>query len=71
MMVTLAGAMSTAGIGRTLARLIRDGKCHAITCTGANLEEDIFLLLAGKEYETCPTGAASRPTTNRLCTTAA
>jgi len=54
MMVTLSGAMSTAGIGRTLARLIREDKCHAITCTGANLEEDIFLLLAGKEYEWCP-----------------
>ncbi|NBC11541.1 MAG: deoxyhypusine synthase [Planctomycetes bacterium] len=54
MMVTLSGAMSTAGIGRTLARLIREDKCHAITCTGANLEEDIFLLMAGKEYEWCP-----------------
>ena len=54
MMVTLSGAMSTAGIGRILARLIREDKVHAITCTGANLEEDIFLLLAGKEYEWCP-----------------
>ena len=54
MMVTLSGAMSTAGIGRTLARMIRRGKVHAITCTGANLEEDIFLLLAGNEYETVP-----------------
>ena len=53
MMITLAGAMSTAGIGRVLARLIREDKCHAITCTGANLEEDIFLLLAGNEYEWC------------------
>ncbi len=54
MMVTLSGAMSTAGIGRVLARMIREDKVHAITCTGANLEEDIFLLLAGKEYEWCP-----------------
>ncbi|MEM7626953.1 MAG: deoxyhypusine synthase family protein [Planctomycetota bacterium] len=54
MMVTLAGAMSTAGIGRVLARMIREDKVHAITCTGANLEEDIFLLLAGNEYEWCP-----------------
>lgn len=53
MMVTLAGAMSTAGIGRVLARMIREDKVHAITCTGANLEEDIFLLLAGDEYEWC------------------
>lgn len=54
MMVTLAGAMSTAGIGRVLARMIREDKVHAITCTGANLEEDIFLLLAGNEYEWVP-----------------
>ncbi|MEM9882640.1 MAG: deoxyhypusine synthase family protein [Planctomycetota bacterium] len=54
MMVTLAGAMSTAGIGRSLAELIRRDKVHAITCTGANLEEDVFLLLAGDEYEPCP-----------------
>ena len=54
MMVTLSGAMSTAGIGRVLARMIREGKVHAITCTGANLEEDVFLLLAGKEYTWCP-----------------
>lgn len=54
MMVTLSGAMSTAGIGRSLARMIREDKVHAISCTGANLEEDIFLLLAGNEYEWCP-----------------
>lgn len=60
MMVTLSGAMSTAGIGRVLARMIREDKCHAITCTGANLEEDIFLLLAGKEYELVPHWRALR-----------
>jgi deoxyhypusine synthase len=51
MMITLAGAMSTARIGRILGRLIREDKVHAITCTGANLEEDVFNLLAAKEYE--------------------
>jgi len=50
MMVTLAGAMSTARIGRILARMIREDKVHAITCTGANLEEDIFNLLAAEDY---------------------
>ena len=35
MMVTLAGAMSTAELGLSLAELIRRGKVHAITCTGA------------------------------------
>ncbi|MFA9477498.1 deoxyhypusine synthase family protein [Phycisphaerales bacterium AB-hyl4] len=51
MMVTLAGAMSTAKLGQILARLIRADKVHAITCTGANLEEDLFNLLAYNEYE--------------------
>ncbi|MBX7191410.1 MAG: deoxyhypusine synthase family protein [Sandaracinaceae bacterium] len=50
MMVTLAGAMSTARIGRILGRLIRKGYVHAITCTGANLEEDVFNLLAANDY---------------------
>jgi len=54
MMVTLAGAMSTARIGQILSRMIREGKVHAITCTGANLEEDVFNLLAAGEYELCP-----------------
>ena len=54
MMVTLAGAMSTARIGRILSRMILADKVHAITCTGANLEEDVFTLLAGNEYEHCP-----------------
>ncbi len=51
MLVTLAGAMSTARIGRILGRLIREDKVHAICCTGANLEEDVFNLLAAGEYE--------------------
>ena len=51
MMVTLAGAMSTGRLGRILAPLIRADKVHAITCTGANLEEDIMLLCAANEYE--------------------
>jgi len=46
MLVSLAGAMSTAKLGTLLARLIRAGKVHAISCTGANLEEDLFNLLA-------------------------
>jgi len=51
MLLTLAGAMSTARIGRLLAPMIRAGKVHAISCTGANLEEDLFNLFAGPEYE--------------------
>ena len=51
MLITLAGAMSTAQLGVILSRIIREGKVHAICCTGANLEEDVFNLLANKEYE--------------------
>ncbi|MEM1166297.1 MAG: deoxyhypusine synthase family protein [Planctomycetota bacterium] len=54
MMVTLAGAMSTAELGRSLAEMIRQRKVHAITCTGANLEEDLFNLVAHDEYERVP-----------------
>ncbi|MBC8437980.1 MAG: deoxyhypusine synthase family protein, partial [Euryarchaeota archaeon] len=51
LMVTLAGALSTAQIGRTLAPAIRAGFVSAISCTGANLEEDLFRLIAGEKYE--------------------
>jgi deoxyhypusine synthase len=51
MMVTLAGAMSTAELGLSLAEMIRQDKVHAITCTGANLEEDIFNLVAHSHYK--------------------
>ena len=54
MMVTLAGAMSTAELGRSLAPMIRAGKIHAITCTGANLEEDVFNLVARDHYVRVP-----------------
>ncbi len=54
MLVTLAGAMSTAELGISLAEMIRQGKVHAICCTGANLEEDIFNLVAHEHYERIP-----------------
>ncbi|HVS01779.1 MAG TPA: deoxyhypusine synthase family protein, partial [Thermoanaerobaculia bacterium] len=54
MMVTLAGAMSTAELGLSLAEMIRRGKVHAVTCTGANLEEDVFNLVAHDFYERIP-----------------
>ncbi|MBN2364920.1 MAG: deoxyhypusine synthase family protein [Calditrichaeota bacterium] len=50
MMMTLAGAMSTAELGLSLAEMIRQDKIHAITCTGANMEEDIFNLVAHDHY---------------------
>ncbi len=54
LMITLAGAMSTAEIGRSLAPAIRAGKIHAICCTGANLEEDLFHLIAASHYADIP-----------------
>ena len=54
MFITLAGAMSTAELGISLAELIRQDKIHGISCTGANLEEDIFNLVAHEYYERIP-----------------
>lgn len=54
MMVTLAGAMSTAELGISLAEMIRQDKVHAISCTGANLEEDVFNLVAHEHYVRVP-----------------
>ncbi len=54
MLVSLAGAMSTAELGIILARMIREDLVHAISCTGANLEEDVFNLLGHDDYVTLP-----------------
>lgn len=54
MMITLAGAMSSAEMGKILAEMIRQDKVHAISCTGANLEEDVFNLVAHEHYVRIP-----------------
>jgi len=54
MFMTIAGAMSTAELGISLAEMIRRDKVHGISCTGANLEEDIFNLVAHDHYERVP-----------------
>src|SRR5690606_19947302 len=54
MMITLAGAMSTAELGLSLAEMIRQDKVQIISCTGANLEEDVFNLIAHDFYERLP-----------------
>ena len=51
MLLAMAGAASTGELGIILARMIREGKVHAISCTGANLEEDVFNLVANRDYE--------------------
>jgi len=54
MMVTLAGAMSTAELGKSFAEMIRAGKVDIISCTGANLEEDVMNLVAHSHYKRVP-----------------
>lgn len=54
MLLTLGGAMSTAELGISIAELIRSGAVHAVCCTGANLEEDVFNLIAHDWYERVP-----------------
>ena len=54
MFMTVAGAMSTAELGLSLAEMIRQDKVHGICCTGANLEEDVFNLVAHDFYERVP-----------------
>ena len=54
MFLAMAGAMSTAELGITLAEMIRQDKIHAISTTGANLEEDVFNLVAHNFYERVP-----------------
>jgi len=53
-LLTVAGAMSTAELGIQIAELIRREKIHGICCTGANLEEDVFNLVAHSHYERIP-----------------
>jgi deoxyhypusine synthase len=54
MFMTLAGAMSTGELGLSLAEMIRRDKVHGICCTGANLEEDVFNLVAHDHYVRIP-----------------
>jgi deoxyhypusine synthase len=62
MLVTLAGAMSTAELGLSLAEMIRQDKVHGICCTGANLEEDVFNLVAHHHYKRIPNWRELSPT---------
>lgn len=54
MLLAMAGAMSTAEIGTILARMIRADKIHAVSCTAANLEEDIYNLIGHDDYRQIP-----------------
>lgn len=54
MLVSLAGAMSTAELGKIFSKMIRSEKVHIVSCTGANLEEDIMNLVAHSHYKRVP-----------------
>ncbi len=54
MLISLAGAMSTAELGISLAEMIRQDKVAIISCTGANLEEDVMNLVAHSHYKRVP-----------------
>lgn len=54
MLVSLAGAMSTGELGKSFAEMIRQDKVHIISCTGANLEEDLMNLVAHSHYKRVP-----------------
>ncbi|MCB1231179.1 MAG: deoxyhypusine synthase family protein [Verrucomicrobiae bacterium] len=54
MLLTMAGAMSTAELGISVAEMIRQEKVHGICCTGANLEEDVYNLVAHDFYRRIP-----------------
>jgi deoxyhypusine synthase len=54
MLLAMAGAMSSAQMGITLAAMIKNDKIHAISCTGNNIEESIFRLVAHNSYKDYP-----------------
>ena len=65
MLVSLAGAMSTAELGKILSPMITQNKIHIISCTGANLEEDVMNLVAHKHYKRIPHYRDLTPTEER------
>jgi deoxyhypusine synthase len=50
----VAGAMSSAQLGITMAPAIRAGLIHGLSVTGANLEESLFRLVAHDHYRDFP-----------------
>ncbi|HET8754052.1 MAG TPA: deoxyhypusine synthase family protein, partial [Salinimicrobium sp.] len=54
MLVSLAGAMSTAELGKIFAEVVRQDKVQIVSCTGANLEEDVMNLVAHSHYKRIP-----------------
>jgi deoxyhypusine synthase len=65
MFVSMAGAMSTGRLGISLAKMIRRGYVSGLSVTGANLEEDVFNLIASKEYVQVPNYRDLTPEENK------
>ncbi len=66
MFVSIAGAMSTGRLGISLAAMIRKGYVSGLSVTGANLEEDVFNLVANKEYVPVPDYRDITPEDNKV-----
>lgn len=54
LVVTLAGALSSFQVGVMLAELIRQGKVHMVSATGANHEESYYRYVAHSHYAYIP-----------------
>lgn len=54
LVVTLAGALSSFEVGVMLAELIRQGKVHLVSATGANHEESYYRYVAHSHYANIP-----------------
>src|SRR5665213_1124654 len=65
MFVSMAGAMSTGRLGISLAAMIRKGYISGLSVTGANLEEDVFNLVANKTYLPVPNYRDITPEDNK------
>lgn len=54
LVVTIAGALSSFQVGVMLAELIRQGKVHLVSATGANHEESYYRYIAHSHYAYIP-----------------
>lgn len=54
MFLTMSGAGSSFQMGKTISELIRAGKVHGISVTGANMEESLYRYVAHSQYAYIP-----------------
>src|SRR5947209_7194165 len=70
MMITLAGAMSTAELGLSLAEMIRQDKVNLITTTGPTSRKTFSTWWPTTTTSGCRTIDISPPRTSRICSAA-